>query len=415
MSMTRRTLAATALTVAVLTGAAGATQRPAQAPPQPAPKPRTRCVDPQSTPSPSSATPSAPLLGALGVLRRPRTPDDALPANSLRFMFADGVMTDAVRRSRSGLWLVPVTDLERKPPAACLRGLPESERRRILDAPPVEGVLLTHEAAPTGRYATDTITKGRAFSIQACTGEMHDRITVEGIVPDGASPVTLTTRDGSIVQATPEQNTVRFDLARPDSPQGLPAHITSGTLEHAIDPLLTRHLDKPCEPPTRNSIGKRREPPTALDRPAGARIELETTRWQPEDTGPRVAGAVYRREGRRCLLIAPERDLRAGKHDHRFCVDEDRLRTQRFIARATRVNGYVVLEGFVDRSTVSAIVVERSIRPGAHRLATTRGSGAFFMAIRGTFARGGAFQIHAALRGKPIRYTGLRDVKLRPR
>lgn len=413
--MTRRTLAATALTVAVLTGAAGATQRPEQAPPRPAPKRDKPCMDPASTPSPSTATPSAPLLGALGVLRRPRTPDDALPADSRRLMFADGVMTESIRRLRPDLWLVPVTDLEPSPPEACLRGLPASERRRILDAPPVEGIVVARDTAPVGRYATEAITKGRAFSIQSCTGEMHDRITIEGIVPDGASPVTLTTRDGSIVQATPEQNTVRFDLARPDSPQGLPAHITSGTLDFAIDPRFTRNLDKPCEPPTRNSIGNRREPPTPLERPAGARIELQTTRWQPEDTGPRVAGAVYRREGRRCLLIAPERDLRARKHDHRFCVDDDRLREQRYIARATRVNGYVVLEGFVDRSTVSAITVERSLRPGAHRLATTRGSGAFFMAIRGTFARGGAFQIHAALRGKPIRYTALREIRLRPR
>jgi hypothetical protein len=354
-------------------------------------------------PSASAEAPSARLLAALAVLRRPRTNEDAVPPAELRDSFVDGVMTDAARRVAADTWLVPVTSVFSPP--RCRPGDPPGE-------PPVEGVAIVNASVFIERYPTDAILAGRAFSIRGCTGSMHDRITVEGIVPDGASEVTLTARDGSIVQATPEGNVVRFDLARPQSAAGLPAHIGSGSLQYRLNPLTVHGLDRPCEPPTPNSIGQRREPPTALGRPAGAAIELQTTRWQPEDTGPRIAGATYRRAGRRCLLVAPERRLRAGGRAHRFCVDDRRLRRERFVARATRVDGYVVLEGFVDRAVVSAIVVERSLRPGAHRLATARRSGAFFMAVRGRFAAGGAFRIHAALRGTPVRYTGLRDVRL---
>ena len=340
----------------------------------------------------------------MAVLRRPRTPEDALPPAALRDAFVDGVMTDATRRVAADTWLAPVTSVFSPP--HCGPADPQA---------PVEGVAIVGPSAFTERFATDAILAGRAFSIQGCTGSMHDRITVEGLVPDGATQVTLTARDGTILQAVPEGNLVRFDLARPSSAAGLPAHIGAGSLQYRIDPRTLNGLDKPCEPPTANSIGQRREPPTALKRPAGAAIELQTTRWQPEDTGPRIAGATYRRAGRRCLLLAPERRLRAGGRAHRFCVDDRRLRRERFIARAARVGDYVVLEGFVDRAAISAIVVERSLRPGAHRLATARRSGAFFMAIRGTFASGGIFRIHAALRGAPVRYTGLRDVRLSPR
>ena len=159
-------------------------------------------------------------------------------------------------------------------------------------------------------------------------------------------------------------------------------------LEFDFDPRLTKNLDRPCEPPSRQSIGQRREPPTPLDAPSGARIELQTSRWQPEDTGPQVAGATVVEGGRRCLLIASEATLRAGKRAHRFCVEDAKLRSRRFIARATRLpSGDVVLEGFADPRQISWITVERSIGPGAFRLPIARGSGAFFVAIRGSHAR----------------------------
>ena len=422
--MTRRTLALATIAAALSTaGAFAATQQAPRAAP---PKPSEPCSMPQPTPETSAATPSRQLLDALAVLRRPRVADDAVPTAALRFPGPlEGAMLDAARRVDTDLWLVPVADLAPtlRIPERCLRKMPADQRRetrrqieRSRTAPPVEGVVMATRTDMMSRYRTPDVLAGRAFTVQGCTGSMHDRITVEGIVPDSVTQVTLAARDGGLLVAAPVNNAVRFDLARPDTPSGLPAHITSGTLEYGLDPHMMRGLDQPCEPPTRNSIGRRREPPTPLDSPAGARIVLETTRWQPEDTGPQVAGATYRRGGRRCLLIAPERDLRAGARAHRFCVDEDKLRAERFVARATRLaNGDVVLEGFVDRSKISAIVIERSIRPGAHRLEVARGSGAFFMAIRGEHPRGGTFKIHAALRGAPIRYTGLTNITLKPK
>ena len=100
-------------------------------------------------------------------------------------------------------------------------------------------------------------------------------------------------------------------------------------------------------------------------------------RWQPEDTGPQVAGATYRDAGRRCLLVASEPRLRAGKSAHRFCVSDAELRARRFIVRASRLpNGDPILEGFVDRKQASWIVVERStVAPGAWRLPAAEGSG----------------------------------------
>ena len=69
------------------------------------------CSPRDASPSPSSATPSARLLGALAVLRRPRTPEDALPPAALRDAFIDGVMTDATRRVAADTWLAPVTSI----------------------------------------------------------------------------------------------------------------------------------------------------------------------------------------------------------------------------------------------------------------------------------------------------------------
>jgi hypothetical protein len=249
---------------------------------------------------------------------------------------------------------------------------------------------------------------------------MHNRITVAGLVPDGVTQVTVTARDGAIVQTTPEQNVVSLEQDRPDKPSGLPAHITSTTtgapLEYALDPHTTHGLDQPCEPPSSKSIGVRREPPTTLDTPKGARIELQTSRWQPEDTGPQVAGATYREAGRRCLLVASEKRLRGGKRAHRFCVDDARLRAERFIVHATRLpGGDVILEGFVDPEQISWITVERSnVASGAFRLPPAKRSGAFFVAIHGKHSSGGTFKLHAARRGAPVRYTGLQTVRLNP-
>jgi hypothetical protein len=74
-----------------------------------------------------------------------------------------------------------------------------------------------------------------------------------------------------------------------------------------------------------------------------------------------------------------------------FCVDDAKLREKRFIVHATRsASGDVVLEGFVDPRQISWITVERSIGPGA-------------------------FKLHAARRGAPVRHTCMRTIRLNPR
>jgi hypothetical protein len=422
------------LAVAVSTGGAGATLA-AGDPPRPTPQSKS-CRVPVKTPRPSTAAPSPALLSALAVLRRPRAAEDVLPAGALRFApFLDGVMLDASRHVKTAagneLWIVPVEDLSA--PLAisekCLRTLPAKQRKATREAirrsrtePAVEGLAIVR-GVPTPlvqTWSTADILAGHAFTLQGCTGTMHDQLTLQGLVPDAVTRVTLKARDGALLEATPTQNVVELDQRRPDRPSGLPAHVTSSTagapLEFDFDPRMTKGLDRPCEPPSRQSIGQRREPPTPLDAPAGARIELQTSRWQPEDTGPVVAGATVVAGGRRCLLIASEQRLREGKSAHRFCVDDAKLRAQRFIVHATRLaSGDVVLEGFADPRQISWITVERSLGPGAFRLPIARASGAFFVAINGTHRKGGAFKLHAARRGAPVRYTGMRTVRLNPR
>ncbi|MDA0162157.1 hypothetical protein OM076_17935 [Solirubrobacter ginsenosidimutans] len=439
--MTRLTLALIVLVAFSGCGAELTTARTAAtATPKPPPRPTKvskACSTPPAAPKPSTAQPSARLLDALAVLRRPMTAEDAPPANVFVFEpFLSGVMLDAARRVHladgSGEWIVPVGNLT---PAfrvseACLRTLPAEQRKATRKAikdserrPATEGAVIVRDGPPPQAgpgWSTDAIAAGKAFHLQSCTGPMHNHITLTGVVPDAVTQVTITAQDGALVQATPIENTVSIEQDRPDSASGLPAHITSTTsgapLEYALDPRATHGYEKPCEPPSNKSIGKRREPPTKLEAPKGAAIELETSRWQPEDSGPEVAGATYRAGGRRCLLVASEKRLRAGQSAHRFCVSDAELRAKRFIVRAARLpNGDPILEGFVDREQASWIVVERStVAPGAWRLPAAKSSGAFFVAFHGKHARGGSFTLHAALRGGGFHYSALQTVRLNP-
>lgn len=87
---------------------------------------------------------------------------------------------------------------------------------------------------------------------------------------------------------------------------------------------------------------------------AGAQIELQSSRWEAEDTGPLVAGATYARPSGRCLIVAREATLKQGRHSYRFCVGDAELKRERYLAEATRLpNGDVILAGFVDRDQAS--------------------------------------------------------------
>ena len=83
---------------------------------------------------------------------------------------------------------------------------------------------------------------------------------------------------------------------------------------------------------------------------------------------------------------------------------------------ATRLpNGDVILEGSSTPSrSAGSRWSGRVSSPGAFRLPPAKSSGAFFVAVHGRHPKGGTFKLHAALRGAPVRYTGLRTVRLNP-
>ena len=128
-------------------------------------------------------------------------------------------------------WIVPVEDLSAPlaVPETCLRTLPAEQRkatreaiRRVAIEPPAEGVaILRGTTGPLIQaWRTEDILAGQAFSLQGCTGPMHNQLTLQGLVPDAVTRVTLKARDGAVVDATPVQNVVELDLPRPDKPPG---------------------------------------------------------------------------------------------------------------------------------------------------------------------------------------------------
>ena len=386
-----------------------------------------RCSLPDPTTRISTRTPSQPLLDAFAVLRRPSQATDRPPAAAIaRAVPMSGLMVDAARALAPGLWLMPVEDVFTRPvlPARCLKNLPAWQRREIRKAEqeaaargPVEGVaLVSADPAYAGpAYALDAIRDGQALQIDGCAGPRHNRLGLHGLVTDAVSAVTVTARDGSIAEVDVKHNRFALELPRPDSPDGLPAHVTYTTANgpQQVELPSTRGLTQPCEPPSRSANGDRREP-IPLKQPAGAQIELGSARWEAEDTGPELGGATYKRDGRRCLLIDTVSRLKQGKGRSEFCVDDAQLRRDRYIARATRMpNGDIVLEGFADPDQIAWVTMERSnVISGARRLPISRRTGAFFVAHKGPRNASGFFKIRVALRGTPVHYTRMRRIEL---
>jgi hypothetical protein len=240
---------------------------------------------------------------------------------------------------------------------------------------------------------------------------MHDKIGIRGLVPDGVTKVTVTAQDGTITETAPEQNTFAVELARPEGPEGLPAHLTYATATGPKDVELPRNngFVKPCEPPSNSTNGQRREPPTKAGKTL---VELQTRRWEAEDTGPLVVGATYRTKHGRCLIVGPEKQLPKG---YKLCVNYQELKAKRYIAKAGRMpNGDLVMAGFVDTKRVLYVLMERStIVDGGRVLWPAKRSGAFMVARRRPRHGGGTFQVRIALRGKPIRYASTRTVTLK--
>jgi hypothetical protein len=240
---------------------------------------------------------------------------------------------------------------------------------------------------------------------------MHDKIGIRGLVPDGVTKVTVTAQDGTITETAPDQNTFALELARPERPEGLPAHITYATATGPKDVELPRNdgFAQPCEPPSRSTSGQRREPPTTAGKTL---VELQTRRWEAEDTGPLVVGATYRTQNGRCLIVGPEKKLPKG---YKLCVDDKELKAKRYIAKAGRMpNGDVVMGGFVDTKRVLYVLMERStVVDGARVLWPAKRSGAFMVTRKGPRHARGTFQVRIALRGKPLRYASTRTITLK--
>jgi hypothetical protein len=386
-------------------------------------KPRPSCSVALPTPVASTKPPSQALLDAFGVLERPRTPADTVPPAALKLLpFGGPVNLEAARQIRDGAWLIPLENANWFPrtPERCLRRLPAKQRAAVERAereaaakPPEEGVEIAGEApgvASSGRWRLSDIEQGRTFNVNNCAGAKHDQLTVTGLVPDSITTVKVTAGDGTVTEATPDRNLVQILLPRPAKPAGLPAHVTLGS--RTVPLHVQASFTEPCNPPDPVGNGLRLAHPIPLERPPGARIELRTRRWEAEDTLPRLALASYRHADTRCLMIGTRGRLETHPPEQRFCVGDDELRSERYIARVRRLpGGEFALEGFVDTKQVVWVTVERNPGGGARALWPAKRSGAFFLVVRAGI-RGNSVDLHAALRGRHARYTALRTLTI---
>ena len=345
-------------------------------------------------------------------------------------------MLDAARRVPDGcdLWLVPVEDLfaplEVSP--ACLRSMPRraaqgDPRRDPRDsrAPrPVEGVVLVKAAAaaPVGAGAGGPTTSSPAArsASRGAPGRCTTGSRVARPAPRRGRPRSrVTARDGAIMQATPAQNLVALERARPDSPSGLPAHITSTTTAgrsstRSIRARRATWTSRASRPRARASASaaSRRPSSTRRRRPLELRPAAGSRRTQARcSPAPPIAS-----DGRRCLLIGPRRRLRAGKRAHRFCVDDAKLRARALHRprhpppeRRRRARG---LRRPRRRSAGSPSSARSArARSGSRRAAQRR---VLHRHPRHPRRAAASFKLHAARRGAPVRYTGLQTVRLNP-
>jgi hypothetical protein len=159
-----------------------------------------------ATGSPAQA-PSRELLATFGVLRRPATSADSLPAEAAKALEARGLEMEgagAARLLRTGpdggrAWVVPVRDA--RGPLSCF---PRPGGRGTTAATDGEGLAVVALGdAPAGGGGTRVdLARGTApVSVDRCTGADHTSTEISGIVPDGVSAVYLTAADGTAVRA----------------------------------------------------------------------------------------------------------------------------------------------------------------------------------------------------------------------
>ena len=174
----------------------------------------------------SHGSPSAALLSILGILRRPATPEDALPSQGVDLPFVQDVFVDYVRVAHAAdgreYYIVPAGDARAGLPVeshACLstfhrtllrvlRGKPARVRRRALHfyaerarndrrvatRGPQEGVFMfargPHGLGSGGGGADAAFLE--THGMFGSSGQRDGSSVVSGLVPDGVATVTST-------------------------------------------------------------------------------------------------------------------------------------------------------------------------------------------------------------------------------
>ncbi|MEA2178294.1 MAG: hypothetical protein QOG77_1591, partial [Solirubrobacteraceae bacterium] len=194
--------------------------------------------------------PSAPLLGALGVLRRPAAAQDALPEEALNALKARGLApvdpasARLLRTTPEGgrAWIVPVPDVGVAGLVPCV---PKRAGRTPLK--PQEGVaVVATGGAPTGGGAAlGDLVRGRGTpGVDTCAGPNRDMLGVSGVVPDGVGAAFLTAPDGTAVRADVVDNGYAFVVPRGRTPQLRYVVWTGGDGTPHVQPVPTAFLPR---------------------------------------------------------------------------------------------------------------------------------------------------------------------------
>ena len=245
-------------------------------------RPPATVVLPPACPAAGAQPPAAapvpqPILDAFGVLRRERTPDDAVPDAALRALRARGLepfdpaAARLLRRTDTGgrAWVVPVRDVAGSgviglrcilrdraphparpqtapatpvapgapstpaPPATVPKPAPPAAApgprppvppaaaaplpTAPADAKPRPGLaVVAVDGAPAGAGGRlEDLVRGRAdLAIDPCAGPGRNMMSLSGIVPDGVPAAFLTSHDGTAVRADVKDNAYAFVVPR---------------------------------------------------------------------------------------------------------------------------------------------------------------------------------------------------------
>jgi hypothetical protein len=209
------------------------------------------------------------LLHAFGILRRPATPDDALPTTALAALRLRGLepfdpaAARLIRTTPDGgrAWVVPTRDVPDTtscsaaafptPPAIVYnpktpvplpvprypapRGTTQDDAARRHPGL----ALVAVGGAPVGaggRYE-DLIRGRESVELEPCGGPDHDMLSVSGLVPDGVPAAFLTSPDGTAIRADVRDNAYTFVVPRSERAETRYVVWTGGDGTPHVQPL----------------------------------------------------------------------------------------------------------------------------------------------------------------------------------